>query len=120
MLAYLKREAARVWSRCWNTLEGIGFAWREESSFSQWVFANIASAALTFAVEMTAVERALIIGFGLLVLVVELLNTGIEAAIDRISADQHPLSKKAKDTACAAVALTAITTGVVWIIVLIG
>ena len=120
MWAYLKRETARVWTRCWNTWEGLGFAWREESSFSQWVFLNIASAGLTFAVEMTTVERALIIGFGLLVLVAELLNTGIEAAIDRISEEKHPLSKKAKDTACAAVAMTAIATGVIWVIVLIG
>lgn len=120
MLTYLKRECARVWTRCWNTLEGLGFAWREESSFSQWVTLNVLSAALTFAFEMTAAERALIIGFGLLVLVAELLNTGIETAIDRISEEQHPLSKKAKDTACAAVALSAATTGVIWVIVLIG
>ena len=120
MLAYIRRESARVLTRCWNSLEGLGFAWREESSFAQWVVANIISASLTFAFEMTLVERALIIGFGLLVLVVELLNTGIESAIDRISMDKHPLSKKAKDTACAAVALTALTTGVVWVIVLIG
>ena len=69
---------------------------------------------------MTAVERALIIGFGLLVLVVELLNTGIETAIDRIGMEHHHLSKKAKDTACAAVALCAVTVGVIWAIVLIG
>lgn len=120
MLSYLKRECARVWTRCWNSLEGLGFAWREESSFSQWVVLNVVSAGLTFAVQMTATERALIIGFGLLVLVAELLNTGIEAAIDRISEEQHPLSKKAKDTACAAVALMAATTAIIWIIVLIG
>lgn len=120
MLTYLKRECARVWTRCYNSLEGLGFAWREEASFSQWVIANIVSASLTFAFEMTPAERALIIGFGLLVLVAELLNTGIESAIDRISEEKHPMSKKAKDTACAAVALTAVTTGVIWVIVLIG
>ena len=75
MVSYLKREVARVWTRCWNSIEGLGFAWREESSFSQWVVLNGISAALTFAFEMTPAERALIIGFGLLVLVAELLNT---------------------------------------------
>ncbi len=120
MLTYLKREAARVGQRCADSLSGLGFAWREESSFQQWIVANVVSASLACAIEMSVAERALIIGFGLLVLVVELLNTGIEAAIDRISEEHHPLSKKAKDTACAAVALTAITTGVIWLIVLIG
>lgn len=120
MLTYLKREAARVAQRCLDTLAGLGAAWREEASFQQWVVANAISASLACLIEMSTAERALIIGFGLLVLVAELLNTGIEAAIDRISHERHPLSKKAKDTACAAVALTAITTGVIWVVVLIG
>ena len=120
MAGYLRREAARFVDRCVNSIEGVAITWRDEASFPQWVVANVISAGLTFAFEMTAAERALIIGFGLLVLVIELLNTGIEAAIDRIGADHHPLSKKAKDTACAAVALSAIIAGVMWVIVLIG
>ena len=120
MIGYLKRESVRVLVRCRNSLDGLAFAWREESSFSQWVVANVVSAGLALAIEMSAVERALIIGFGLLVLVVELLNTGIESAIDRIGLDHHPLSQKAKDTACAAVALCAITAGIVWVLVLVG
>lgn len=120
VLGYLKREAGRVATRCRNTVDGLAFAWREEASFSQWVAANVVSAGLAFVVEMSTVERALIIGFGLLVLVVELLNTGIEAAIDRIGEEHHPLAQKAKDTACAAVALCAAVAGVVWLIVLAG
>jgi diacylglycerol kinase (ATP) len=117
MLKYLKREIARVANRAVLTWEGIKITWVEEASFSQWVVANIISAALTFTLEMSPVERALIIGFGLLVLVMELMNTAIEAAIDRISEDIHPLSKKAKDVACAAVTMTAIATGVIWAII---
>jgi diacylglycerol kinase (ATP) len=117
MLKYLKREIARVANRAVPTWEGIKITWVEEASFSQWVVANIVSAALTFTLEMSPVERALIIGFGLLVLVMELMNTAIEAAIDRISEDIHPLSKKAKDVACAAVTMTAIATGVIWAII---
>ena len=120
MLAYLKREGARVWARVGHTCEGLVIAWREEPSFHQWVIANAVSAGLACAIEMSTVERGLIIGFGLLVLVVELLNTGIEAAIDRISEEHHLLSKKAKDVACAAVALTACATGAIWLVVLIG
>ena len=120
MIPYLKRESVRIVHRCVYSFEGLRFAWREEASFPQWVVANVISATLACLIEMSTAERSLIIGFGLLVLVAELLNTGIEAAIDRISEEHHPLSKKAKDTACAAVALTAVTTGVVWLVVLIG
>ena len=120
MIAYLKREGARVWARVFHSCEGLAVAWREEPSFHQWVIANFVSAGLAFAIEMSPLERALIIGFGLLILVVELLNTGIEAAIDRISEEHHLLSKKAKDVACAAVAMTALATGAIWLVVLIG
>ena len=120
MLSYLKRETARVLQRCVNTCEGFAFAWREEASFSQWVAANAVNIVLACLVDLSGAERALIIACGLLVLVAELLNTGIESAIDRISEELHPLSKKAKDTACAGVALMAAITGVVWVVVLIG
>ncbi len=119
MLKYLKREIARVANRAVLTWEGVKITWVEEASFSQWVVANVVSGVLTFAVEMQAAERALIIGFGLLVLVMELMNTAIEVVVDRISEDIHPLSKKAKDVACAAVTMTAIATGVVWLIILL-
>ncbi len=116
-MGYIKRETARVMQRVVNTWEGIHITWKEESSFSQWCVANIISASLTFAIDMSAGERALIIGFGLLVLAAELFNTGIETAIDRISDEIHPLSKKAKDAGCAAVAVIAFATGVIWLII---
>jgi diacylglycerol kinase (ATP) len=119
MLKYIKREAPRLVSRTLLTWEGIKVTWKEEASFPQWVVANIISASLTFAFEMSPVERAIIIGFGLMVLVMELLNTAVEAAIDRISLEIHPLSKKAKDVACAAVGMMAATTGVVWLIIVV-
>jgi diacylglycerol kinase (ATP) len=119
MLKYIKREAMRVANRTQLTWEGIKITWIEEPSFSQWGVVNIVSVAMTFTIEMMPVERALIIGFGLLVLAMELMNTAIEAAIDRISEDIHPLSKKAKDVACAAVAMSAIATGVIWLIILL-
>lgn len=119
MLKYLKREGPRLVNRTMLTFLGIKITWLEEASFPQWVVANIISASLTFAFEMTPVERAMIIGFGMLVLVVELLNTAVEAAIDRISMDIHPLSKKSKDVACAAVGMMAATTLVVWLIILV-
>jgi len=117
-MGYINREIRRFGTRCINTYEGIAVTFREEASFAQWIAVNVASIALTFFVDMTPAERILIIVLGLLILVTELLNTGIEAAIDRISEDIHPLSKKAKDCGCAAVALMAFTGLVAWLMVL--
>lgn len=118
-MSYVSRELRRFLVRLKLSWDGIRITWNEEASFPQWVVANILSASATFAFVMTPAERALIIGFGLLVLVAELLNTAIEAAVDLSTQDIHPLAKKAKDTACAAVALTAVTTGVVWVLILV-
>lgn len=118
-MSYVKKELNRVAVRLKLSWEGIMVTWAEEPSFPQWTIANILSATMTFAFTMTPSERALIIGFGLLVLVVELLNTAVEAAIDLTIEEIHPLAKKAKDTACAAVALTAISTGVIWLLVVV-
>ena len=67
----------------------------------------------------TGVERALLIGCLILVLIVELLNSAIEATVDRISLDQHPLAKRAKDIGSAAVMLSLANAAVVWLLILL-
>lgn len=67
----------------------------------------------------TGVERALLIGCLILVLIVELLNSAIEATVDRISLDQHPLAKRAKDIGSAAVMLSLVNAAVVWLLILL-
>lgn len=119
-MGYLFREFKRILHRAWNSYEGIRVAWIEEPSFSQWSLVNIISIIASFFVEMARSEQIMIIAFGLMILVVELLNTGVEAAIDRISNDIHELSKKAKDVACAAVAMTSFMLLVAWGFVLFG
>ena len=64
------------------------------------------------------VERALLVGSVLLVLVIELVNSGIEATIDRISRERHPLSKRAKDIGSAAVMISLVNAGSIWALVL--
>ena len=118
-MGYVSRELRRLVSRCVNTYEGIRITWREEASFPQWVVINIISVIGTFLLDLSSTERLILIILGLLILVVELLNTGIEAAIDRISDDIHPLSKKAKDAGCAAVALMAAIGGFAWVYILL-
>lgn len=71
-------------------------------------------------VGQTGVERAVLIASVMLVLIVELLNTAVEFTIDRISEEWHELSKRAKDTACAAVFVALVNMVVTWMVILVG
>ena len=110
----------RLKARCIWSWEGCVDTWRAEPSFRQWVWVNIISVSLAFLLPLEPGERALILVLGLLVLVAELFNSSIEATVDLVSPDVHPLAKRAKDAASAGVALTAIAGGVAWLVILIG
>lgn len=75
---------------------------------------------LAFYISEYNFERALMIASLILVLIAELINSAIEAAIDRIGEEIHPLSKKAKDCGSAAVLFSAIFAGIIWIGALLG
>ena len=68
----------------------------------------------------TGVERALLIGSLILVLIVELLNSAVEATVDRISFENHRLAKRAKDIGSAAVMLSLVNAGVVWLLIILS
>ena len=68
----------------------------------------------------TGVERALLIGSLLLVLIVELLNSAVEATVDRISFENHRLAKRAKDIGSAAVMLSLVNAGVIWLLIILS
>jgi diacylglycerol kinase (ATP) len=68
----------------------------------------------------TGVERALLIGSTIIVLIVELLNSAIEATVDRISFENHRLAKRAKDIGSAAVMLSLLNAGVVWLLIILS
>lgn len=94
--------------------EGFRAAFAEESAFRQEVLLALLLAPMAFWVASEWKELVLLIGSLLLVLIVELLNSSVEAAIDRISYEQHELSKRAKDMGSAAVLLALVLCGVVW------
>ena len=96
------------------SLAGLTTAYRGESAFRQEVWVAVVLAPSAFWVGRNWVEVALLIGSTLLVLIVELLNSGIEAAIDRVSFDWHDLSKRAKDLASAAVLLSLLLCAGIW------
>lgn len=78
----------------------------------------IISIVAALVIDFTAVERAFLICLGMLVLATELMNTAVEAVVDRISEEENPLSKKAKDAACASVTVVALSAAVAWLVLL--
>ena len=101
------------------SLEGLAAATRHEAAFRQELLLAVILLPLGLWLGANGVERALLVGSVLLVLVVELLNSGVEAAIDRISAEHHELAKRAKDYGSAAVMLSLVLTGAVWALILL-
>lgn len=94
--------------------QGVGHAWRHEAAFRQEVALAVLSLPLAIWLGQTAVERALLIGCWVFVLVVELLNSALEAAIDRHGDEHHELSGRAKDLGSAAVMFALIIVAIVW------
>ena len=98
---------------------GLAAAWREESAFRQELAAVAVAAPLGLWLGRNGVERALLVAPLLLVLVTELLNSSIEAAIDRIGLERHELAGMAKDCGSAAVLLSLLLCGTCWLLVLL-
>jgi diacylglycerol kinase (ATP) len=93
---------------------GFKAAWKNEMAFrSQTIVIALALPAGIWMGD-TAVEWALLVGSGMLVLITELLNSAVEAVVDRIGAEQHILSKQAKDLGSAAAAMSMLTAAIVW------
>ena len=117
-------QTHKGWRRLLNAARyswaGLKAAWRNEEAFRQ---EGLLCAALTPAALWLgddAVERALLIGSLLLVMMVELLNSAIEAAIDRIGSERHELSGRAKDIGSAAVLIALLNAAVVWLMILLS
>ena len=98
------------------SLSGLTMAFRHESAFRQEIALAIVLIPVACLLPVGAVERVLLIASVLLVLIVELLNSSVEAAIDRISFDHHRLSKRAKDLGSAAVLVALGALLVTWLL----
>jgi diacylglycerol kinase (ATP) len=108
----------RVWRALRFSLDGLAAAYREESAFRQEIWLAVALLPGAVLVPASLTQKALLVGAVMLVLLTELLNSAIEAAVDRISLDHHELAGRAKDTASAAVFVSLINCGAVWALVL--
>lgn len=102
------------------SFSGLREAYRNEDAFRQELLLAIILLPLAFWLEPGTVERALMIACVFLVIIVELLNSAIEATVDRISLDDHNLAKRAKDIGSAAVLLSIVNLILVWLLLLLN
>jgi diacylglycerol kinase (ATP) len=114
-----KTGVQRVINATRYSLEGLAAAARHEDAFRQELLLAAVLVPLGLWLGDGGVERALLAGSVLMVLVVELLNSAVEATVDRVSLEDHRLAKRAKDLGSAAVMLSLVTVGTVWLLVLL-
>jgi len=113
-----KSGLGRVLNAFLYSWQGVRFAWYQEHAFRQELMVALPAAVLALFMPVTGMEKLLLIAVLALVLIVELINSAIEAAIDRISLERHPLSKNAKDLGSAAVMLAILVAAATWAVVL--
>ncbi|MDD5036933.1 MAG: diacylglycerol kinase [Methylococcaceae bacterium] len=110
---------SRIKAAFFNSSKGFKATWIHEEAFRQEVLLLVIGVPLGLWLGKTGVEKALLLGSVLLVLIVELLNTGIEIVVDRISFERHELSGRAKDVGSAAVLTSLVLALVVWLLILL-
>lgn len=113
-----KTGVARIWNAFLYSVEGLCAAFKHETAFRQEILLAVILIPATLLLPASGAGKALLLASVLLVLIVELINSAIEAVVDRISLEHHPLAKRAKDFGSAAVFLSLINVPLVWVLVL--
>ncbi|HEU0188565.1 MAG TPA: diacylglycerol kinase [Gallionella sp.] len=108
------------WRAAHIALQGLHAAWNHEDAFRQEVIIAVIAIPTALLLPVTPLGKVLMIASIFLVLIVELLNSALEAAVDYTSLEHHPFAKRAKDIASAAVFLSIVNTLAVWGLVLFG
>jgi diacylglycerol kinase (ATP) len=108
---------ARIWRALLFSLAGIRATWEHEAAFRLEVWLCLVMIPSALWIGTSAIERALLIGSCLVVLITELLNSAVESAIDRIGEDRHALSARAKDMGSAAVFVSLCLAGITWALI---
>jgi len=115
-----KTGLRRVWNAMHYSFAGLSAAYRHEDAFRQEVALALLLIPLALFLPVTGAGKALMVASVLLVLIIELVNSAIEATVDRISLENHKLAKRAKDIGSAAVLLGLLNVVIVWGLVLLG
>ena len=113
-----KSGLGRIVAACRNSAAGFKAAWQNEHAFRQELVVFIVGTILALVLKISAFEKFVLIAVLVFVLCVELINSAVEAVVDRISLERHPLSKNAKDFGSAAVTLSIVIAAGAWLVVL--
>ena len=113
-----KQGLTRLINALGYSKDGLSAAWKNEAAFREEVLLAAIAIPLAIVLGKTGIERALLIGAILLILIVEILNSGLEAVVDKASPEKHELAKRAKDMGSAAVLLSLVNAAVIWACVL--
>lgn len=113
-----KTGLKRLWNAFHYSLAGFSAAFKNEDAFRQEVILAIILIPTALFLHLDGLRKSVLIGSVLLVLIVELLNSGIEATVDRISLENHHLAKRAKDIGSSAVFLSLVNVILTWLLVL--
>jgi diacylglycerol kinase (ATP) len=113
-----KSGLKRIFAACSYSMAGFKAAWQNEYAFRQEMLVAVIGTVTALSMKISAFEKLMLVAVLVLVLVVELINSALEAVVDRISLEPHPLSKNAKDLGSAAVALAIGIAVAAWAVVL--
>jgi len=113
-----KSGLGRIVAACRHSAAGFKAAWQNEHAFRQEMVVFIVGIIIAMVLKISAFEKFVLIGVLVFVLCIELLNSALEAVVDRISLERHPLSKNAKDFGSAAVCLAVLLAAGAWVVVL--
>ncbi|HJV93739.1 MAG TPA: diacylglycerol kinase [Azonexus sp.] len=113
-----KTGLVRLWNALGYSRDGLAAAWKNEAAFREEVLLAAITIPLAFYLGRTGIERALLIGSIVLILIVEILNSALEAVVDKASPEKHELAKRAKDMGSAAVLLSLLNAAAIWACVL--
>ncbi len=113
-----KSGLKRIIAATGYSIEGFKSAWAHEHAFRQELVMFVIGSVIALVLPLSAYQKLLLIASMVLVLIVELINSAIEAVVDRVSLERHPLSKNAKDFGSAAVMLAVLLSAATWGVVL--
>jgi diacylglycerol kinase (ATP) len=113
-----KQGLTRLINAIGYSRDGLAAAWKHEAAFREEVMLAVVAIPLGLWLADNGIERALLVGSILLILIVEILNSAVEAVVDKASPEKHDLAKRAKDMGSAAVLLSLSCAAMVWLLVL--
>ena len=113
-----KQGLTRLINALGYSKDGLAAAWKNEAAFREEVLLAAVTLPLAFYLGQTGIERALLAGSILFILIVEILKSAVEAVVDKASPEKHELAKRAKDMGSAAVLLSLLNAAVIWACVL--